>query len=925
MPLPTIPSGNVNSGLATGFDVANSVIFDDGSSPELSKTYTLSEPWTFSAWVKRGELGSENLILGASGGEIHFNSDDTLEAEGTSTTAKFRDPSAFYHIHISNNGIFVNGVSAGSCTTTDLSNAKLFDDFDGYVAEVHLRSGTVAVSDFGETNDNGVWVPKSKSGGEHYFTFANSSDFGVNSGSGGNWTATNLASTDQTTDTPTLVYPTWASNFGRYATNVSGTLTTLTEGNRHIAGVGGAYTIIELNSIPLSSGKYYMCYRPTTVQNLNGEHGIMPKFAREKTVDYYYDYTDDGIIYGMELTTKFNLAGSAITNMQVTFPATPENNADLLVMALDFDAGTNGKLWCGFYDDSADELHWYNASSTSWVTTDLPATGAGGTLALPTGDGWMFYSRHYYSDRSSLSGFGSGDLLSKFTAPSGFKQINSDNFTPTVADPSNGFQAVTYLGTGANQTITMGGNSYGHRLGSGDRSSLITVTTSGGSWSGTMSQMVNGDTSNGPGISSYADEQYVQFQFPEAVNITEVMIVWQSSGSNVGDDWRWFGSNNGSDWTTLSGANDLNPNPAVSVLSLGSIGASDTYSYYRFKNEDGSGVNSVQWRQVNFRVKPTDNDRTVSTFQPDLVLIKNRDAADQWCWFDSVRGATKLISSNPTTAEATDTLTAFTSTGFTLGADDKVNTSGERYVAFCFKAGGSASDNDTGSITASVSANTDYGISIAKFTGNGSAGATVGHGLGKAPAVVITKNLEAGETMYVGCEPKGFTHGIYMSSTAAPYDIDIYFNDTAPSSTVVTFKTHAMSNNTNDDQIMYCFSNIPGFSDHSKYVGNGLASGPVIYTGFKPALVIIRKISSSGSWLVYDNVRSPFNEVDNQLLLESTASETLGSEELDFLAGGFKPRTSDTNINAAGAEYLYMAFASHPTYGGEDSAPATAV
>jgi len=754
---------------AAGFDVENSVVFDDGSSPELSKTYTLSEPWTFSAWIKRGELGSENLILGASGGEIHFNSDDTLEAEGTSTTAKFRDPSAFYHIHISNNGIFVNGVSAGSCTTTDLSNAKLFDDFDGYVADLHLRSGTVAVSDFGETNDNGVWVPKSKSGGEHYFTFANSSDFGINSGSGGNWTATNLATTDQSTDTPTLVYPTHASNYGRYVTNDGGG-TVLSEGNRHVTKTGSNFSISELNSIPLDSGKYYCCTRPDTVQNLNGELGIMPRFAREKTVDYYYDYTDDGILLGMELTTKMNLQGSGITNVMVNWPITVEDNADLLVMALDFDAGTNGKMWCGIYDNSADELYWYNASSTSWVTTDLPATGSGETLALPSGDGWMFYTRNYAS-RGSMLGFGSGDLLSKFTAPSGFKQINSDNFTPTVPDGREGFKAVAYTGNGSTQSITVG-------------------------------------------------------------------------------------------------------------------------------------------------------------FQPDLVLIKNRDAADQWCWFDSVRGATKLISSNPTTAEAADadTLTSFDSTGFSIGADDKVNTNTEKYIALCWKAGGSASDNDTGSITASVSASTDYGISIAKFTGNGSAGATVGHGLtSQTPSVVITKNLEAGETMYMGCEAKGFTHGIYMSSTAAPYDIDIYFNDTAPSSTVVTFKTHAMSNDSGDDQIMYCFSNIPGFSDHSKYVGNGSANGTVIYTGFKPALVIIRKISSSGSWLVYDNVRSPFNEMDDQLLLESTAAETTGSEELDFLANGFKPRTSDTNINASGAEYLYMAFAAHPTWGGEDGSPATAV
>ena len=126
------------------YEINYSCRFNDGDSPELSRTYTLNAPWTFSAWVKRGELGSENMLLGASGGEIHFNSNDTLESEGTSSTAVFRDPAAWYHIHVSNNGQFVNGVSHGAVTTTNLSNTKLFDDFDGYVAEPRASEWDIA-------------------------------------------------------------------------------------------------------------------------------------------------------------------------------------------------------------------------------------------------------------------------------------------------------------------------------------------------------------------------------------------------------------------------------------------------------------------------------------------------------------------------------------------------------------------------------------------------------------------------------------------------------------------------------------------------------------------------------------------------------------------------------------------------------------
>lgn len=212
-------------GGAVDFTIDQSVVFDGASNPELSLTYTLDEPWTFSAWIKISKLGSENLILGASGGEIHINADGTIEAEGTSSTVKLKDPTGWYHIHVSNNGIYVNGSSVASCTTTDLSNAKLFDDFDGYVAEVALRSGTVAVTEYGETSNN-VWIPKQKTGGEHYLTFANSSALGTNSGSGSNWTATNIASTDVKKDSPTNNMPT----FNILSQNSTGNIGTFAEG-----------------------------------------------------------------------------------------------------------------------------------------------------------------------------------------------------------------------------------------------------------------------------------------------------------------------------------------------------------------------------------------------------------------------------------------------------------------------------------------------------------------------------------------------------------------------------------------------------------------------------------------------------------------------------------------------------------------------
>lgn len=224
-----------SGGSDMGDAIDNSCIFNDGDSPELSLTYTLNAPWTFSAWIKRGELTSVNDLLGSAGAEIHFNADDTITAEGLTTTALFRDTTSFYHIHVSNNGLFVNGVSHGAVTTTNLTNAKLFDDFDGYATDVHLQSGTSAVTNFGRfsTSHPNTWVHINGTAGEHHLTFSNSAALGENSGSGSDWTATNLTSTDQSTNTPT--------NVRCVMNSIDSQFVTLSEGALQLAGTSGSF------------------------------------------------------------------------------------------------------------------------------------------------------------------------------------------------------------------------------------------------------------------------------------------------------------------------------------------------------------------------------------------------------------------------------------------------------------------------------------------------------------------------------------------------------------------------------------------------------------------------------------------------------------------------------------------------------------
>jgi len=308
-----------------------------------------------------------------------------------------------------------------------------------------------------------------------------------------------------------------------------------------------------------------------------------------------------------------------------------------------------------------------------------------------------------------------------------------------------------------------------------------------------------------------------------------------------------------------------------------------------------------------------------------MVWIKNRSAADVHSIFDATRGATKYWQSNTHSIEITnaDSLTSFDSDGFGLGTGaGGWNDDTESFVAWQWLAGGGAgSSNEEGSInTITTSVNTAAGISISTFTGNATGGATIGHGLGAAPEFMIAKALTGGHNNVVYFENLGGHYGTYMGLTNAPYDLNIYWNDVDPTSSLITLGTGAT--NVATTMLIYAFTSIEGFSRFSYYIGNGLADGAFVYTGFKPAYVMIRKTSSTGNWVIVDSQRSPYNEIDDQLLANTTAAETTGSEEIDFLSNGFKCRTADTDINASTAVYAYTAFAEYP-FGGEDVTPAT--
>jgi len=315
-------------------------------------------------------------------------------------------------------------------------------------------------------------------------------------------------------------------------------------------------------------------------------------------------------------------------------------------------------------------------------------------------------------------------------------------------------------------------------------------------------------------------------------------------------------------------------------------------------------------------------------FQPDWIWTKNLNTGYNHVAVDSVRGNTKVLSPNVTSAEgtATDAITSFNSNGYTVGAntssggfeDDFNGTyNSPSYISWNWKAGTTSGISGSPSITPSgYSFSQTAGFSIIAYTGNASVGATIPHGLGVAPAVIIFKRREASSEKWSTYHHKAAASSpedvhLELNDTTATSNDDSILNDTAPSSTLITMKTSSSVNSNSITYVAYCFSEIKGYSSHGSYTGNGSADGAFVYTGFRPAWVMIKRTDSTGQWFMHDNKRVTFN-VDNKYLAANDSAVEQTFTALDMLSNGFKLRTSGTGYNASGGSYVYLAFAESP-------------
>jgi len=309
----------------------------------------------------------------------------------------------------------------------------------------------------------------------------------------------------------------------------------------------------------------------------------------------------------------------------------------------------------------------------------------------------------------------------------------------------------------------------------------------------------------------------------------------------------------------------------------------------------------------------------LNDMQPDWVWVKQRGGTTNHKTSDSVRGATKALQNNDTDAEATDTdgITSFDSNGFSLGAGGDYNSSSASQVAWNWKAGTSftndASSTGIGTIDSAGSASDASGFSIVSYTGTESAG-TIKHGLSSAPKMIIAKDRASGSlSWFVGHASLGFTKRLKLDGTNAAADNTVW-NNTNPTSSVFSVGDSANANTSGNAIIAYCFAEKQGYSKFSSYTGNGNADGTFIYTGFKPAWIMLKRTDGTNSWCIFDNKRLGRNPNNPRLYANnSNASEGASDEAyVDILSNGFKLRGAQPDINASGGTYIYMAFAENP-------------
>jgi len=835
--------GNAHKSSVTGFypyQIDGSLRFNDNDSAYLNRTFAPAgnrQTWTWSVWVKRGNLGTTQHLFqsfGAGGfgiqGFIRFSTADTLDFwfdyNGGSpwrliTNQVFRDTSAWYHIVVvadTSNAtssdrlrLYVNGARVTSFGTFNypslnangtlnqnyahnIGQLNSADYFDGYMAEVHfingqsdtasITSGSAVVTGLSDTSTLQIGLSVSGTG--------------IASGT----VITSIDSSTQITISENAT-----------ATNASATL---------------AFTPLQDAFGELKSG-IWVAKSPSVTYGTNG---------------FYLDFANSADI-GNDVSGEGN-------------DWTPNNfTASDVVL----DSPTNNFCTLNSLDKSA----------------SLPSPSNGNLDLTNAASAW-------FAIRSTI-GVTSGKWYAEIT------QTGSNSFAGVMSQ-SSALNFASYLGsTGIYGFFNNGGTGYPYANG-----------TSGSSFT-----VSDGDVI---GLAYDYDAQTVaiykngalQGTVSSVPNTEPMFFCAAFAQTSATHSWNFgqlgFTYTPPTDYLALSTANL--PEPAISPAD------DESPSDYFVTNlwPGNSGTYSI----------------TGNNFAPDLVWIKCRNTAHHHYLVDTIRGSSNMLATNLTNTEpafSPNEFTSFNSDGYTVNfaaTGGRTNYAPDGpYVGWSWKAGGTGVSNTAGSRTSTVSVNQDAGFSIVSWTANAVDPSTVGHGLGVAPDVIIIK-ARTGVTdqwRYGGSNLPSWSYSLALSSTSAQTIGPDVFNQTAPTSTVFTVGGDASVNTNNATMIAYCFAGVEGYSSFGSYTGNASTDGPFVYTGFRPAWVLVKRTDAANNWILWDTTRNTYNQIDDNLYPDSAAAEN-NDPGIDALSNGFKIRGTALFSNASGGTYIYMAFAENP-------------
>jgi hypothetical protein len=594
--------------------------------------------------------------------------------------------------------------------------------------------------------------------------------------------------------------------------------------------------------------------------------------------------------------------------------------------------GTNG-FYLNFKDATSTTTlgYDYSGNANNWTTNNFSVTaGAGNDSLTDVPTPWFAYNttgdvggviRGNYctwnpTDVSASATYTNGNLdtsSSSGVSAKGTIGVSSGKWYWEVLCVSGDFNAVGAR-IGLDSTTTPATNAAGNRVGS------TTTSYSYNSWSGSKQNSTGG---------AYGATYTTNDIIGVAIDLDNGKIWWSKNGTFQASGDPVAGTN--AAFTNLSGSYT----PAIGTDTGGSIGLTVNFGQRPFAYTPPTGFRSLCTTNLPataigfgltnqgddyFNAKTYAGSASIQSitgigFQPDLVWIKNRTAAESNQLVDAVRGATKALMSNETSDETTWTngLTSFDSDGFTLGVNNRYNDTGYNYVAWNWKAAGSTVSNTAGSITSTVSANTTAGFSIATYTGTGS-NATVGHGLGVAPRLVIVKHRSTASggpyNWRVYHASLGNTGGVFLNTTAAFASNSGFWNDTTPTSTVFTIGTDPGVNASTTTYVAYCFAAVPGYSAFGTYTGNASTDGPFIYTGFRPRFIFGKDSGGTNNWWIFDSARDTYNVAGKILRPNLSDAELDSPPRVDLLSNGFKIRS--VNLPNDATTYIYAAFAESP-------------